>query len=178
PGPAASPPHSSSARSPDSSPPSAPHASHPPKPSGPSSHRVGSAGTASRRQRTPVPSRVAHRSGGHGPAFTSPRASGQRVEASRYARGPFLSLTLDDGIRLDYAEPGVEFPGQHYALLVSDDVFDRALERIKANGVPYRAGPGHAPGEINTNHGGRGVYFDDPSGHHFELITQPYGADL
>jgi hypothetical protein len=27
--------------------------------------------------------------------------------------GPFLSLTLDDGIRLDYAEPGVEFPGQH-----------------------------------------------------------------
>lgn len=32
------------------------------------------------------------------------------------------------------------------------------------------------PGEINTNHGGRGVYFDDPSGHHFELITQPYGA--
>lgn len=23
--------------------------------------------------------------------------------------GPFLSLTLDDGIRLDYAEPGVEF---------------------------------------------------------------------
>jgi len=92
--------------------------------------------------------------------------------------GPFLSLTLDDGIRLDYAEPGVEFPGQHYALLVSDDVFDRAVKRIKANSVPFWAGPGHTPGEINTNHGGRGVYFDDPAGHHFELITQPYGADL
>jgi catechol 2,3-dioxygenase-like lactoylglutathione lyase family enzyme len=89
--------------------------------------------------------------------------------------GPFCSLTLDDGIRLDYAELGVEFPGQHYALLVSDDVFDRAVERIKANGVPFWAGPGHTPGEINTNHGGRGVYFDDPAGHHFELITQPYG---
>jgi hypothetical protein len=46
--------------------------------------------------------------------------------------GPFLSATLDDGVRLDYAEPGIEFPGQHYALLVSDDVFDSALERIKA----------------------------------------------
>ncbi|WCB93833.1 hypothetical protein DSM104299_02553 [Baekduia alba] len=92
--------------------------------------------------------------------------------------GPFLSLTLDDGVRLDYAEPGIDFPGQHYALLVSDDVFDRALERIQAGGVPYSGGPGHAPGEINTNHGGRGVYFDDPSGHHFELITQRYGADL
>ena len=31
-------------------------------------------------------------------------------------------------------------------------------------------------GEINTDHAGRGVYFDDPAGHHFELITQPYGC--
>jgi catechol 2,3-dioxygenase-like lactoylglutathione lyase family enzyme len=91
--------------------------------------------------------------------------------------GPFLSLTLDDGIRLDYAEPGVKFPGQHYALLVTDDVFDHALERIRADGVQFWAGPGHTPGEINTNHGGRGVYFDDPTGHHFELITRPYGSE-
>jgi catechol 2,3-dioxygenase-like lactoylglutathione lyase family enzyme len=94
------------------------------------------------------------------------------------AWGPFLSVTLDDGVRLDYAEPGITFPGQHYALLVSDEVFDHALQRIKADGVPYSAGPGHTPNKINNNHGGRGAYFDDPSGHHFELITQPYGADL
>jgi catechol 2,3-dioxygenase-like lactoylglutathione lyase family enzyme len=95
------------------------------------------------------------------------------------ASGPFLSVTLDDGVRLDYAEPRVEFPGQHYALLVSDDVFDRALERIKAQHVQFWADPGmRCPNEINTNHGGRGIYFDDPSGHHFELITQPYGSDL
>ncbi len=73
---------------------------------------------------------------------------------------------------------GVGFHGQHYALRVSDDVFDRALARIQARGVPCWAGRGHAPGEINTNHGGRGVYFDDPSGHHFELTTQRYGANL
>jgi catechol 2,3-dioxygenase-like lactoylglutathione lyase family enzyme len=66
--------------------------------------------------------------------------------------GPFLSATLDDGVRLDYAEPGIEFPGQHYALLVSDEVFDRALERIREGGVPFWAdpamrhpGPGDAP---------------------------------
>lgn len=92
--------------------------------------------------------------------------------------GPFVSVTLDDGVRLDYAEPGIEFPGQHYALLVTDDVFDRAVERIKADGILFWADPAmRRPNEINTNHGGRGVYFDDPSGHHFELITQPYGAD-
>jgi hypothetical protein len=44
------------------------------------------------------------------------------------AWGPFVSVTLDDGVRLDDAEPGVAFPGRHYALLVSDDVFDHALE--------------------------------------------------
>ena len=92
--------------------------------------------------------------------------------------GPFLSVTLDGGVRLDYAEPGIEFPGQHYALLVSDDVFDRALARLETEGVPFSAGPGQSVNEINHNHGGRGVYFDDPSGHHFELITKPYGADV
>lgn len=91
--------------------------------------------------------------------------------------GPFVSVHLDGGVHFDYAEPGIAFPGQHYALLVSDDVFDYALERIRTGGIAHSAGPGHTPGEINHNHGGRGVYFDDPSGHHFELITQPYGAD-
>ena len=91
--------------------------------------------------------------------------------------GPFASVTLDDGVRLDYAEPGIEFPGQHYALLVTDDVFDRALSDHSRR-RPLLGRPGDAPpDEINTNHGGRGVYFDDPSGHHFELITQPYGSD-
>ena len=68
----------------------------------------------------------------------------------------------DDGIRRDYAEPGIDFPGQHYALLVSDDVFDRAVERIRTSGVPFWAGPGHTQGEISTNHGGRGVYLMTP----------------
>jgi catechol 2,3-dioxygenase-like lactoylglutathione lyase family enzyme len=30
------------------------------------------------------------------------------------------------------------------------------------------------PGEINHEHGGRGVYFKDPAGHGIELITRPY----
>ena len=32
------------------------------------------------------------------------------------------------------------------------------------------------PGTINTNDGGRGVYFLDPSGHYLEIITRPYGS--
>jgi hypothetical protein len=33
------------------------------------------------------------------------------------------------------------------------------------------------PGEINHNHGGRGVYFLSNDGHFLEIITRPYGSD-
>jgi hypothetical protein len=31
-------------------------------------------------------------------------------------------------------------------------------------------------GEINTQYGGRGVYFSDPDGQLLEIITRPYGS--
>jgi hypothetical protein len=42
-------------------------------------------------------------------------------------------------------------------------------------GVEHWADPQMTrPGETNTEHGGRGVYFKDPAGHALELITRPY----
>ena len=91
--------------------------------------------------------------------------------------GHFLVVKLDDGVSLDYAEPRVDFPSQHYALLVSDDVFDALIAKIRDRGIEHWADPrGQRPGEINTNDGGRGVYFQDPSGHFMEAITVPYGG--
>jgi catechol 2,3-dioxygenase-like lactoylglutathione lyase family enzyme len=31
-------------------------------------------------------------------------------------------------------------------------------------------------GTINTDDGGKGVYFRDPSGHQIEILTRPYGS--
>ena len=91
--------------------------------------------------------------------------------------GFFLVVRLDDGVSLDYAESGVDFPGQHYAFLVSDDVFDALIAKIRGRGIQHWADPrGQRSGEINTNDGGRGVYFQDPSGHFMEAITVPYGG--
>jgi catechol 2,3-dioxygenase-like lactoylglutathione lyase family enzyme len=74
--------------------------------------------------------------------------------------GFFLAVDLANNVTLHYAEPGVDFPGQHYAFLISDDEFDASLARIRERGLAYQADPqGRRPGEINTNHGGRGVYF-------------------
>lgn len=92
--------------------------------------------------------------------------------------GFFLAVELENAVTLHYGEPGVDFLSQHYAFLVSDDVFDAAFARMRERGMDYWADPRlQLPGEINTNHGGRGVYFLDPSGHGLELITRPYGSD-
>ena len=49
--------------------------------------------------------------------------------------------------------------------------------RIRIRGLTYWADPGRRrPAEINHNDGGRGVYWEDPSGHLLEIITRPYGS--
>jgi hypothetical protein len=57
------------------------------------------------------------------------------------------------------------------------DRFDEIFGRIRARGLPYWADPGkEKPGETYTHNGGRGVYFDDPSGHLLEIQTRPYAT--
>lgn len=64
---------------------------------------------------------------------------------------------------------------QHYAFMVDDDAFDRAYRRLCDAGIEHWADPQmRRPGETNTGHGGRGVYFKDPAGHAIELLTRPY----
>ncbi len=90
--------------------------------------------------------------------------------------GPFLVVELDNGVSLDFADGGSPHP-QHYAFLVGEAEFDEIFERIRGRGLTYWADPfHHRPGEINTNDGGRGVYWEDPSGHNLEIITRPYGS--
>ncbi|MDX3381603.1 VOC family protein [Streptomyces niveiscabiei] len=113
-------------------------------------------------------------------------ASKDREESARFFRellevgaapswGPFTNIQLADGTLLQFAEPPVEIQMQHYAFLVDDELFDRAYGRLCEAGVTHWADPQMTrPGETNTGHGGRGVYFKDPSGHAIELLTRPY----
>jgi extradiol dioxygenase family protein len=93
--------------------------------------------------------------------------------------GPFLAVALNHGASLDYAhaQDGQDIHPQHYAFLVSEEEFDAIYGRIQSRALPHWADPrGTRPGEINRNDGGRGVYFQDPSGHYLEIITRPYGS--
>jgi catechol 2,3-dioxygenase-like lactoylglutathione lyase family enzyme len=98
--------------------------------------------------------------------------------AAPVAWGSFLTVEVDNEVTLDYYDGNGEGTPQHYAFLVTEDEFDQIFGRIKDRGLDFWADPGHRQaGEINTHDGGRGVYFDDPSGHNLEMITQPYDAE-
>ncbi|WP_141735975.1 VOC family protein [Oligoflexus tunisiensis] len=89
----------------------------------------------------------------------------------------FQVVRTANGVSLDFLSTDEEFTPQHYAFLVSEDDFDAIFARIQKRGLQYWADPGaQRPGEINTNDGGRGVYFMDPSGNYLEILTRPYGS--
>ena len=91
--------------------------------------------------------------------------------------GPFHGVELDNGVTLDFIRADGELIVEHYAFLVSEQEFDQILGRITERRLPYWADPGHKqPGRINHDHGGRGVYWNDPDGHYLEIITRPYGS--
>ncbi len=91
--------------------------------------------------------------------------------------GPFLIVQVGNDVSLDFADDHGPVNPQHYAFLVSESNFDEIFGRIRDRELPYWADPGkRRPGESNTNHGGRGLYWEDPSGHFLEIITRPYGS--
>ncbi len=90
--------------------------------------------------------------------------------------GPFAVVELDNDVSLDFMDDPHVKP-RHYAFLVGEAEFDEIFGRIQARGLDYWADPfEQQPGKINTQDGGRGVYWNDPNGHKLEIITRPYGG--
>jgi catechol 2,3-dioxygenase-like lactoylglutathione lyase family enzyme len=82
------------------------------------------------------------------------------------AYGPFVVVQVDNGVSLDYADDHGRPHPQHYAFMVTDAEFDEIQARIVERGLTYWADPFHTKeGQVNTNDGGRGLYWDDPDGH-------------
>lgn len=91
--------------------------------------------------------------------------------------GHFLVVKTTNGVSLDFSTSKGEFETQHYAFLVSDAEFEEIFSRIQERGLDYWADPGQErAGEINHRDKGKGLYFEDPSGHLLEILTRPYGS--
>lgn len=90
--------------------------------------------------------------------------------------GPFLVVAFDNDVSLDFIDVEVVHP-QHYAFLVSELEFDQIQARIVQRELEYWADPSqNESGQVNNDDGGRGLYWEEPSGHLLEIITRPYGS--
>lgn len=97
------------------------------------------------------------------------------VPWSQTGVGPFCPVYVSDSLTLDFDQAGGPFAVQHYCFRVSDADFDAILGRIQARGLDYRSLP-HGPvdRQVNTQHGGRIVYWGQPDGHVWEMLTVSY----
>ncbi len=109
------------------------------------------------------------------------RASAQRlaellgVAWAESGVGPFCPVFVSDSLTLDFDETSEPFPTGHFAFRVTQEQFDAILERIKAAGIPWRSTP-HGPADFKINHymGGNMIYWNEPEGHVWEILTVSY----
>lgn len=97
------------------------------------------------------------------------------VPWSPQAIGPFSAVYVNDGLTLDFIDTDDAFPIQHFCFRVTDADFDAILARLRAAGIPFRSSVrGPQDGQISTDFGGRGVYWNQSDGHQWEMLTVSY----
>jgi catechol 2,3-dioxygenase-like lactoylglutathione lyase family enzyme len=91
--------------------------------------------------------------------------------AVRGEAGQFVQLPINERLTLDF-HTDAEHKAQHYAFRVDAEVFEAIVARIRAAGVPFGSGPGGGwNGQLYLVGPDRGVYFPDPCGHVYEVIS-------
>lgn len=84
--------------------------------------------------------------------------------------GPFVPVRINKDLTLDFDDRLGARPG-HYAFLVDDSTFDRALAAAKASDLEWGSSPRVSDFQINRLNSGRGVYVRDPDGIAYEFFT-------
>ena len=91
------------------------------------------------------------------------------------ALGIFSAVYVNPGLTLDFIQTEEAFPVEHFCFRVSEQEFDQILKRLQDAGIPYRSQVrGPADQQINTDYGGRSIYWNEPEGHQWEMLTVSY----
>jgi catechol 2,3-dioxygenase-like lactoylglutathione lyase family enzyme len=89
--------------------------------------------------------------------------------------GPFSAVFVNEGLTLDFIDTADPYPIYHFCFRVTEQDFDAILARIKAAGIEFRSSvAGPMDGRINTEYGGRMIYWNEPDGHQWEMLTVSY----
>lgn len=87
--------------------------------------------------------------------------------------GPFSPVYVNDGLTLDFIDDAGPFPVQHFCFRVSQREFDAILGRIKAAGIKYRSTV-RGPEDMQVSKEYGNVYWNEPDGHQWEILTVSY----
>lgn len=92
--------------------------------------------------------------------------------------GPFAAVYVNEGLTIDFDEWDGEFAKGHYCFRVTEAEFDVILDRLQQSGIAFRSLP-HGESDFKVNHsvGGSIVYWSEPDGHVWELLTKSYARD-
>jgi hypothetical protein len=97
------------------------------------------------------------------------------VPWSEKTLGPFSAVYVNEGLTLDFIQTDEPFPIEHFCFRVSEQAFDEILGRLQAAGIAYRSDVrGPVDRKINTTYGGRMLYWNEPEGHQWEMLTVSY----
>ena len=97
------------------------------------------------------------------------------VPWSPTALGPFSPVFVNAGLTLDFQQTDEDFPIYHFCFRVGEEEFDAILGRLHAAGIEYRSNVrGPMDGKVNTDYGGSMVYWNEPEGHQWEMLTVSY----
>jgi catechol 2,3-dioxygenase-like lactoylglutathione lyase family enzyme len=89
-------------------------------------------------------------------------------------RGTFTPVHVNDTLTFDFANRD-SFQSHHYCFHVSDAEFDAIFGRIRGAAIAYRSHPrGENDMQLNTRLGGKNLYWEDPDGHLWEILTVSY----
>lgn len=91
------------------------------------------------------------------------------------ALGPFYAVYVNEGLTLDFIQTEDAVEVYHFCFRVDEQRFDQILERIRAAGIAFRSNVrGPMDGQVNSEYGGRMVYWNEPEGHQWEILTKSY----
>lgn len=97
------------------------------------------------------------------------------VPWERSTLGGFSPVYLNDGLTLDFQQTSEPYPVAHYCFRVSQARFDAILARLQGAGIAYRSRvSGPVDMKSNQEYGGDMVYWNEPDGHQWEMLTVSY----
>jgi len=89
--------------------------------------------------------------------------------------GEFAPVYINEELTLDFLEVAEQIRPHHYCIRVDESTFDAIFGRIKAAGFSYRSTPRGADDmTVNMRSGGKNIYWSEPGGHIWEMLTVSY----